>query len=149
VELLDLDALLEQADFVCVCCALTTETRHLLNGRRLSRMKPTAYLINVARGPIVDQAALTRILQERRIAGAALDVFEQEPVDPNDPLLKLDNVIVSPHAICWTDEIFRGNGRAACQSIVDVASGRVPQDVVNRDVLKQAEFQARLAKFAR
>lgn len=111
-------------------------------------MKPTAYLINVARGPIIDQAALTRTLQGKRIAGAALDVFEKEPVDHDDPLLKLDNVILAPHAICWTDELFRGNGHAACRSILDVATGRVPQDVVNRDVLTKPQLQEKLARFA-
>lgn len=148
-ELLSLEALLEQSDFVCISCALTPESRHLLNAERLARMKPTAFLINVARGPIVDQQALTRVLQEHRIAGAALDVFEKEPVDPDDPLLKLDNVILSPHAICWTDELFRGNGLAACQSILDVAAGRVPRDVVNRDVLARESFQQKLARFTK
>lgn len=147
VELLGLEELLEQSDFVCICCALTPDTHHLVNRERLARMKPTAFLINVARGPIVDQQALTAVLRERRIAGAALDVFEKEPIDPDDPLLKLDNVILSPHAICWTDELFRGNGQAACRSILDVASGRVPQDVVNRDVLGQTTLRQKLARF--
>jgi D-3-phosphoglycerate dehydrogenase len=111
-------------------------------------MKPTAFLVNVARGPIVDQNALTAVLQERRIAGAGLDVFEKEPIDADDPLLKLDNVIVAPHAICWTDELFRGNGQAACRSILDVASGRVPQDVVNREVIEHAGLKEKLARFA-
>lgn len=148
VELLELDALLERSDFVCVCCTLTPETRHLLNEQRLSRMKPASFLINVARGPIVDQAALTKVLREGRIAGAGLDVFETEPVDADDPFLKLDNVIVSPHAICWTDELFRGIGREACQSILDVAAGRVPQGVVNREVLDRAGLKAKLARQA-
>ncbi|MBI5757672.1 MAG: dehydrogenase [Planctomycetales bacterium] len=148
VELLGLESLLEQSDFVCVCCALTPDTHHLLNHERLARMKPTSFLINVARGPIVDQQALTALLRDRRIAGAALDVFEKEPIDVDDPLLGLDNVILSPHAICWTDELFRGNGQAACRSILDVASGRVPQDVVNRDVLAQTTLQQKLARFA-
>jgi phosphoglycerate dehydrogenase-like enzyme len=103
-------------------------------------MKPTAYLINVARGPIVDQQALTAVLRERRIAGAGLDVFEQEPIDPADPLLALDNVVLAPHALCWTDECFAGNGRSACQSIVDVAAGRAPQHIVNREALKHARW---------
>jgi phosphoglycerate dehydrogenase-like enzyme len=98
-------------------------------------MKKTAYLINVARGPIVDQKALTEVLRERRIQGAGLDVFEQEPVDPGDPILTLDNVIVTPHGICWTDECFLGNGRSACEAILDVAAGRVPRHVVNRAAL--------------
>lgn len=148
VELLGLEDLLEQADFICICCALTTETHHLLNRQRLALMKPTAYLINVARGPIVDQAALTQFLSERRIAGAALDVFEQEPIDVNDPLLKLENAILSPHAICWTDELFRGIGQSACQSIVDVAAGRSPQDVVNREVLPLEPLKQKLARLS-
>ena len=147
-ELLSLNDLLQQSDFVCVCCALTPNSHHLLNSERLARMKPTAFLINVARGPIIDQAALTRVLQERRIAGAALDVFEREPIEADDPLLKLDNVIVSPHAICWTDELFRGNGEAACRSILDVAAGRAPQDVVNREVIAQEAWKQKLARFA-
>ena len=144
VERVELDLLLAQADFVCVCCALTPETRHLINAGRLALMKPTAYLINVARGPVVDQRALTEALVARRIQGAGLDVFETEPVDPNDPILKLDNVIVAPHALCWTDELFQGNGRSACQSIRDTAAGRVPHYVVNRDVLPL--FQERLRR---
>jgi D-3-phosphoglycerate dehydrogenase len=147
-QLLDLETVLRQSDFVCVCCALTPATHRLLNAERLALMKPTSFLINVARGPIVEQVALTELLRERRIAGAALDVFEKEPIAPDDPLLALDNVILSPHAVCWTDELFRGNGRAACQSILDVAAGRVPQDVVNRDVLEQAALQRKLARFA-
>jgi D-3-phosphoglycerate dehydrogenase len=147
-KLTGLDELLAAADFVCVSCALTETTRHLLSADRLARMKPTAYLINVARGPIVDQAALTHALQQGHIAGAALDVFEQEPIDPHDPLLALDNVILAPHAICWTDELFLGNGRAACQSILDVAHGREPKHVVNRDVLHQPAMRKKLARFA-
>jgi D-3-phosphoglycerate dehydrogenase len=148
VELMGLDDLLTVSDFVCVCCALTDETRHLLNAERLARLKPTAFLINVARGPIIDQAALTRALQERRIAGAGLDVFEPEPIDPHDPLLSLDNVILAPHALCWTDELFLGNGRAACQSILDVAAGRAPKHVVNRAVLNDPALQAKLRRYA-
>jgi len=146
--LLSLEELLRRSDFVCICCALTDQTRHLLNAERLALMKPTAFLINVARGPIVDQAALTRVLQERRIAGAALDVFEQEPIAADDPLLQLDNLVVAPHAIGWTDELFRGIGQAACRSILDVAAGRTPVDVVNREVLSQAGMIEKLSRFA-
>ena len=146
VELVDLAALLRASDFVGVTCALTPETRHLIDGERLALMKPTAYLINVARGPIVDQAALTAALREGRIQGAALDVFEQEPVDPDDPLLRLDNVIVTPHAICWTDECFLGNGRGAIGSILDVAAGRTPRHVVNRSALEHPRLKTRLRR---
>jgi phosphoglycerate dehydrogenase-like enzyme len=147
--MLSLEALLREADFVCVTCALTPQTRRLLDAEHLSLMKPTSFLINVARGPIVDQQAMTRLLQDGRIAGAALDVFENEPIDVGDPLLTLDNVILSPHAICWTDECFRGNGLAACQSILDVAAGRPPRDVVNRDVLDRPGLRRKLDQFAR
>src|SRR5262249_6380704 len=133
--LVPLDGLLRQADYVCLCCALTPDTHHLINAERLAMMKPTAYLINVARGPVVDQAALYQALAARRIQGAALDVFEQEPVAPDDPILGLDNVILAPHAVCWTDECFRLNGASAVASLIDVARGVVPKNVVNREGL--------------
>lgn len=147
VQPVGLDALLRTADFVVVNCALTPETHHLLNADRLEMMKPTAYLINAARGPIVDQMALTAALMERRIAGAALDVFEAEPVDPADPILALDNVIVSPHALGWTDEMALLNGRSACEAILDVAAGRVPRYVVNRDAIETAGVREKLRRF--
>lgn len=144
-----LDALLAESDFVVICCSLAEDTRHLINAARLARMRPTAFLVNVARGPIVDQKALTAALAEGRIAGAGIDVFEEEPVDPADPLLSLDNVIVSPHALCWTDECVRGIGHSAIDSILAVAEGRVPRYVVNREALETPRFQAKLARFAR
>jgi D-3-phosphoglycerate dehydrogenase len=145
-ELVDLDALLRAADFVSLNCNLTDETRHLIDGRRLALMKPTAYLINTARGPVVDEPALIRALQERRIAGAAIDVFEQEPPDPQNPLFQLDNVILAPHAICWTDECFLNNGQSAIQSILDVAAGRLPRHIVNRAVVDAPRLQAKLRR---
>lgn len=148
VELVDLERLLRDADFVCISCALTSETRQLISADRLSLMKPTAYLVNVARGPVVDQRALTKHLREGRIQGAALDVFETEPVDPGDPLLELENVIVAPHALSWTDECFREIGKSACRSILDVAAGRVPQHVVNKDVLDAPAFREKLRAHA-
>ena len=135
VRLVPLDELLRESDYVVVCCALTAETRHLLDAGRIALMKPTAHLVNVARGPIVDQAALTAALRANRIAGAGLDVFDPEPVAPDDPLLALENVILTPHAICWTDECFGLIGRSADRSLLDVAAGRIPRDVVNRDAL--------------
>lgn len=144
VEIVSLERLLQESDYVVVCCALTPDTRHLINAERLSLMKPNAYLINVARGPIIDQPALTKVLQENRIAGAGLDVFATEPIASDDPLLSLDNVIVSPHALCWTDECFQGMGRNACQSLVEVASGKIPKNIVNRDVLGNSRLLKRL-----
>ncbi|MEA2598165.1 MAG: hypothetical protein QOF01_4634 [Thermomicrobiales bacterium] len=147
VELVDLETLLSTADFVVVLCALTPETRHLLSADRLALMKPNAFLINTARGPIVDQEALTLALTERRIRGAALDVYEQEPIDPGDPLLALDNVIVTPHALCWTDEWAYITGRSAMESMLAIASGNVPKFVVNKDVVNVPAFQEKLQRF--
>ena len=147
VELVSLEALLQQSDYVVVCCALTPETHHLLNANRLGLMKSNSYLINVARGPIVDQNALTDVLTQGRIAGAGLDVFDIEPIASNDPLLALDNVIVSPHAICWTDECFKGIGSSACQSLIDVAQGRTPSHIVNREVLTSSRYLQKLERY--
>ncbi|HLN14145.1 MAG TPA: NAD(P)-dependent oxidoreductase [bacterium] len=144
VELVDLPALLARADVVCICAALTAETTHLINAERLALMKPTAFLINVARGPIVDQRALTEALAGGRLQGAGLDVFESEPVDPHDPLLRLSNVILSPHTLCMTDECYIGVGRSACQAILDVAAGRPPRFLVNRAVVDHPRLHARL-----
>ena len=149
IELVSLEELFARSDVLCVNCPLTPETHHIVNAERLALMKPTAYLINTARGPIVDQAALTKVLQERKIAGAGLDVFEQEPTDPDDPLLKLDNIIAAPHALCWTDQCFAGNGAADVKAVLDVMQGQVPRGVVNRQVLDSAGFKAKLAGFAR
>lgn len=148
VELVDLDTLLRTADFVVICCALTAETERLIGAEQLALMQPTAYLINVARGPIVDQHALTEALRERRIQGAGLDVFEKEPIDEADPLLELDNVILAPHALSWTDECFMKIGESACQSILDVARGRTPEHVVNSEVLESPGFLAKLRGYA-
>jgi phosphoglycerate dehydrogenase-like enzyme len=149
IELVGLEDLFQRADVLCVNCPLTPETRHLVNAERLALMKPTAYLINTARGPIVDQQALTRVLAERRIAGAGLDVLEQEPPAPDDPILKLDNVILAPHALCWTDQCFAGNGAADVKAVLDIQHGRVPRGVVNRAVLEDARFKARLEGYRR
>ena len=129
--LVPLAQLLREADFVVVACLLTEETRHLIGAAQFALMKPSAYFINVARGPIVDEPALIETLRARRIAGAGLDVFEQEPVDPANPLLALDNVIVTPHALCWTDECFHAIATSGLQSVVDFSLGRRPAHVVN------------------
>jgi len=148
VALSDLDTVFRESDFVCVNCPLSDETHHLVNRERLALMKPTAFLVNTARGPIVDQAALTEALRERRIAGAGLDVFEREPPDADDPLLALDNVIVTPHALCWTDQLFAGSGAADVRAVMAVMQGRTPTGIVNRDVVDRPGWQARLAAYA-
>jgi D-3-phosphoglycerate dehydrogenase len=147
VELVGLDTLFREADIVSVNCPLSKETRHLVNEERLRLMKPTAYLINTARGPIVDQTALTRALTERRIAGAGLDVLEKEPPDPADPILKLDNAILTPHALCWTDHCFAGNGTADVKAVLDIQHGREPRVVVNKAMLETERWRKRMADF--
>jgi len=135
VELTALDELLAAAEFVVVLCPLTEETRGLIDARRLALMRPDAFLVNVARGPIVDQAALTDALREHRIAGAALDVFEQEPLAQNDPLRSLDNVMLAPHAVALTDEIFRDGALSVVRSVLAVAAGERPEFVLNPEAL--------------
>ena len=110
-------------------------------------MKPTAYLISIARGPIVEETALYDALKSGRIRGAGMDVFEQEPPDPVNPIFQLDNVIVAPHALCWTDECARGNGAGVLSTILDVRRGEVPQNIVNREVVESPRFREKLAAY--
>ena len=145
VRLVDLDTVLREADFVLVNCPLSPATRHLVGARELGLMKPTAFLINTARGPIVDEVALTKALAERRIAGAALDVFAAEPTPADNPLLRLDNVITTPHSLCWTDECFRRIAEDAFASVVAVARGAAPVNVVHRAVLDDSRVKQALA----
>jgi phosphoglycerate dehydrogenase-like enzyme len=147
VELVELDEVFRRSDVISINCPLTPQTRHLVNAARIALMKRGAYLINTARGPIVDQRALTAALQECRIAGAGLDVLAQEPPEADDPILKLDNVILAPHALCWTDQLFAGNGAADVRAVLDVQRGRTPYPVVNRAVLDTERWQRRVADF--
>jgi phosphoglycerate dehydrogenase-like enzyme len=149
IELVSIEDVFARADILTVNCPLTPDTHHIVNAGRLALMKPTAYFINTARGPIVDQKALTKVLQDRKIAGAGLDVFEQEPTDSDDPLLKLDNIIAAPHALCWTDQCFAGNGAADVRAVLDIQHGRVPVGVVNRDVLDKSGFRKKLETYAK
>lgn len=131
VELMTLDELLARSDFVVVTCPLTAETHHLVDARRVALMKPSSYLINIARGPIVDGAALAEALRRRAISGAAIDVFENEPVAPDDPLLALDSVILAPHAVGVTDELLRLGGRSVSRAALDVLADRMPEYPLN------------------
>ncbi|WP_338775744.1 NAD(P)-dependent oxidoreductase [Streptomyces sp. DG1A-41] len=148
VRLADADTVMAEADAVIVMCVLTEETFHLVDARRLALMKPSAVLLNVARGPIVDEPALIEALRAGRIRGAGLDVFETEPPDAGNPLLSMDNVVLSPHSLAWTDEMSTGNGGSAVRAILDVATGRLPRFVVNRDVLGHAYLSERLGALA-
>ena len=147
VELVDLDTLLSESDFVCINCMLNDETRKLIGQRELGLMKSSAYLINTARGPIVDQKALTEALRTEKIRGAALDVVEVEPIEPDDPLLELNNVIILPHGIGWTEECLLGNGRGACEAVLNVLHGKLPAHVVNTDVVDRPGMREKLARY--
>jgi D-3-phosphoglycerate dehydrogenase len=141
VTLVDLETVFREGDFVAVNCPLSPATHHLVNAERLALMKPTAYLINTARGPIVDQKAIVAALQANAIAGAGLDVQEREPPDADDPLLALDNVILAPHALAWTDQCFAGIGASAVASILDLVGGKTPRGLVNRAVLDHPRWR--------
>ena len=147
VELVDLETVMRESDFVTVNALLNAATTGLIGEAQIRAMKPTAYLINLARGPLIDHAALIRALREKWIAGAGIDVYPKEPPPADDPLFTLDNVIVAPHALAWTNGIMRGNGEEACRHVRSVMRGEAPGDVVNREVLADARFLAKLEQY--
>jgi glyoxylate reductase len=130
-----LDGLLREADFVTLHVNLTDETEKLIGARELALMKPAAYLINTARGPVVHQAALTEALREGRIAGAALDVLEREPPAPDDPILSLPNAIILPHIGSATRETRAAMLELAIDNLLAALRGETPKAVVNPEVL--------------
>jgi phosphoglycerate dehydrogenase-like enzyme len=138
-----LDELLSRSDFVSLHCPLNEQTRNLIGARELALMPPTAYLLNTARGGIVDEDALFAALAERRIAGAAIDCFVGEPLAVPPRFAQLDNTLLAPHCIAWTDELFREIGRTACRGMIDLAAGRRPKGVVNPEVFDRAGFVAK------
>ena len=146
VELVDLETIVAQSDVIVVTAALTPETRHLIGKAQFARMKKSAILINISRGPIVDEEALVNALKQGDIAGAGLDVFEVEPIAENNPLMQMSNVIVTPHNLAWTDELALGMGKSAFGSIVSMSRGEIPQYVVNRDVLDTPQFKEKIAR---
>ena len=148
VELVDLKTVFQESDFVTINCPLSDETQGLIDATLFSLMKPTAYFINTARGPIINQADLVAALQSAAIAGAGLDVVEPEPLPLDHPLIHLDNVILSPHALAWTDDLYEMNGTIACESLLAVFQGEVPPFPVNQEVLGTEMFQEKLRKLA-
>jgi phosphoglycerate dehydrogenase-like enzyme len=148
VQHVPLETLLTDSDVVVVACPLTDETRGLLDARRLGLMKPTAFLVNVARGAIVDQQALVEALREERIAGAGLDVFDPEPLPAGEALLELPNVVGAPHSLGYTDELVRGCVESACAALLSAAAGRVPAELANPAVVDNPIFTEKLARIA-
>jgi D-3-phosphoglycerate dehydrogenase len=144
VELVDMETVLVESDFLNISCPLNEKTRRLVGEKELRKMKKTAFLINTARGPIVDEVALIKALQEGWIREAGLDVFEQEPIPLHNPLLKMDNVIITPHALGHTDELFVMMLDEILGQVSQIIRGEVPEGLVNREVWDKPEFQAKL-----
>ena len=131
-----LDELLQESDFVSLHTPLTPDTRHLINAEKLKLMKPTAILVNTARGAVIDEQALTKALKEHRIAGAGLDVYEKEPIDPKNPLLTLDNVVLVPHMGSATTQTRSAMSELAARNLLAVLRGAPPPSWLNPEVEK-------------
>ena len=133
-ELVSLESVLEQSDFVSLHPVLTPETHHLINAERLALMKPTAFLINTSRGGVIDEPALIAALQNNKLAGAGLDVFETEPPATDNPLLHMDNVIGTPHGLSHADESVRRCASMTEENVLAIVEGRLPPYLVNKQV---------------
>ena len=145
-ELVSLGALLKDADIVSLHVPLADATLNLMNAQRFGLMKPTAFLINTSRGRVVDQKALVECLRAKRIAGAGLDVLEKEPPDDNDPILRLDNVVLSAHALNWTDNLDSKLAETNIGAILNLIQQRDPSGVVNGEVLRSAVWRRKLSQ---
>jgi phosphoglycerate dehydrogenase-like enzyme len=146
VQLADLEVVMAESDYLVVMCPLTDQTRGLISAELLRTMKPSAFLLNVARGEIVNQVALTKAIDEGRIAGAALDVSDPEPSEIGDPILSNPKIITTGHAMAWTSEGLCAACEAPCRAVANVYAGRLPMHVVNQDVLLRAGFRAKLER---
>ena len=134
-QLVDLETLLKESDVVSVHTPLTPETQHIIGRKQFSLMKPTAILINTSRGPVVDEAALAEALENKKIFGAGIDVFEQEPLSATSPLRKMENVVLTPHTSSSTKEAFRNTYKGSVNNILRFVNGQRPNWAVNREVL--------------
>ena len=141
IRFVDLKTLFSDADVLSIHVPLTGDTRHLVGEQEISWMKPDAIIINTARGPVMDEAALAQALKAGRIGGAGLDVFENEPVAPDNPLLKLDNVILTPHTAALTRECVIRMATEAAQCVIDVLDGKIPKNVANPQILKSDRWK--------
>lgn len=137
VMFLSLDSVLKESDYVSVHAPLTSETRGMIGENELNIMKPSAFLINVSRGPLIDEDALIKALQDKCIAGAGLDVMCQEPPEPDNPLLQIDEVVVTSHVAFYSEEAQQELQQKAAQNLVTALSGEVPDSIVNPEVLRQ------------
>ena len=147
VQIKNIDSVFMESDIISINCALTDETKHIVNAEKLSMMKESSYLINTSRGPVVDQNALYEVLVSKKIAGAGLDVFEKEPPDLHEKILKLDNVILSPHSLCWTDEMFYKCGKDDIDAVKNIMMGIIPKNIVNKKIIKDKIWADKLNKY--
>jgi phosphoglycerate dehydrogenase-like enzyme len=144
-----IDELLREADFVSLHRRLLESTRGMMGEREFRLMKPTAYFINVARGELVQQDVLVRCLRDRWIAGAGLDVFEEEPLPAGNPLIGLDNVILTPHYLPATQQASRATVGSILRGMLRIADGALPNNILNTEVLDRPGFRAKLANFGK
>ena len=140
VSLVDFDTLLHESDIISVHAPLTDETRHMFDEAAFRKMKPSAFFLNLARGPIHDQRALSRALKEGWIAGAGLDVLEKEPPDPDDPILTLDNVVFTPHYASYTEEAYQELRVKTAENAAAVMRGEFPRYLYNPEVKANARL---------
>ncbi len=140
VELVALEHLLYESDFLSIHAPLTDKTKHIIGEKELMMMKNSAYLINTSRGSLVDEKALYVALKEKRIAGAALDVMENEPPDWDNPLLSLENIIITPHISFYSEESYAELKTKTAEAVLSVLTGNKPRSIVNPMVLKKDEF---------
>ena len=140
ITLVSLSEVLKESDFVSLHTPLFKETRHLIGEKELRQMKPTAYLINTARGGVVDEPALIKALREKWIAGAGLDVFEMEPIQPDNPLLKMDNVVLTPHYAAATRQAIERLRLSVAQETARVLTGKWPRHWVNKGVKPKVDL---------
>ncbi len=149
VRMVSLDELMAEADFVTIHCPLTPATKNLIGAAQLARMKSTAYIINVARGGVVDEDALYEALRAHRIAGAGIDCFVGEPLTAPPKFAELDNVILAPHGIAIKEEHGKRLGTMSCQAMLDLSLGRKPVGVLNPEVFEKASFQAKWTRLTK
>ena len=132
----EMDTLLEESDIISIHCQLCDETRGFIDRQKLRKMKKSAYLVNTARGALIDEAALVEALTEKWIAGAGIDVYSTEPTSKDNPLFKLDNVLCTPHLAGWTSECLARETQGTSDSVLQILKGETPQNLINPDYTK-------------
>ena len=134
IELMDFDIVLKESDFISIHCPLNEASRHLIGEKEFQKMEKKPLIINTSRGPIIDEAALIQALTKRQVSGAGLDVLEKEPPDPQNPLLKMENIIIAPHISFYSEESISELKRRTAENVSSVLLGNWPRSVVNQEV---------------